>query len=237
MKRISYFVTMLFLWVFVACGSSDLPIQQNVLPRQLIFFGEDVSGTFSQHERLHPDELYRLCYSIINDGMEAVIYLGSIGNPNVKPFLKCALKPVQKVNPNAPLIQRQEQAIKRKLDIAANKKAVEDFVQQYVTQIYQRKPEMNTDIDGFFQRVQQIFNEPQYKGFQKILCVSSDGFHDLNGQKTLSPLDADRFEGIAFHVSGLKNKDLVKNLNIIFYESSRAFVDNYLYTLKSNQHE
>ncbi len=237
MKLLTYPAILFFLMAATACGTPDLPVRKTIAVPQLIVFGEDVSGTFKQHERLHPDELRRLCLQLLEAGMEAAIYIGPIGNPDVKPFLKCELKPPQTVNPEDPLSKRKQQAIRRQRDTGQNQKAVEQFIQDYVAKIYKRKPEMNTDIGGFLDRAEQILDEPRYARFQKTLFLHSDGFHDVGGHKNLPPLEKSRFEGVAFRASGIKDKGLVKNLDVVLYGSPRSFVDNFLYALKPNNNE
>lgn len=239
MKILIHFVTLFFLFSANESCAPELPGSMMADPplQQLIIIGEDVSGTFKKHERLHPDELFRLCRDLIQSGIRAAIYIGPIGDPDVKPFLKCDIKAPQVVDQDAPLSERKQQALKRQKDIRDNEMAAKHFINEYVAKIYEREPEQNTDIKGFYDKTEQVFSEPQYAGFQHIHVLHSDGFHDVAGQKDLSPLEKKRFEEVAFYAIGLKNKELVKNLNVVIYESPRAFIDNHDYSLNSINHE
>ena len=101
---------------------------------------------------MHPSYLLKMCTALMADGVHTVLYIGPVGNPNYKPFLKLEINPVPDVNKRASLPIRLKQARNQQKVREENKQAVEEFVRLYTERIYNREPEMNTDIQGFFER-------------------------------------------------------------------------------------
>lgn len=224
---------LIFLFL-MSCRPAEEYMPPPLSAPQLVIFGEDISGTFKQHERLAPDELSRFCYDLMKENIPVSIFIGPIGNPNYKPFLKCDLVKVPEVDHKATLSTRKTQTLEQNRIVALNEAAIQNFIASYISQIYDKPVEQNTDIAGFFEKTRQVIIEPQYASYQKTLFLHSDGFQDIKGDKKIDPLSSDIFGEIAFFVSGLKNETLVKNLDVVFLESQRAFVDNFPLTIKNN---
>lgn len=231
MKSVISLATTVFLLVATACH------KQKLLPASrphLVIIGVDVSKSIQTYERLTPEELSRFCHQLAEFGAKVVVYAAPIGNTNAKPFLKCEIKPVQRVNNKAPLSEQVKQKKKEDMDIEENQSSIEQFIQDYTEYVYEREPEMNSDVGGFFNKVELKLGEPQYADFQKTVFLNSDALHDNNGKKDLEPFERNRFDDVIFYASGLKNKALFQNLNVFFFESPRAVTENYLFTIKSN---
>lgn len=217
----------LLVLVFTTCESEVTPS----IEQQLLFWGLDVSKTFKDHPRVHPNDLRDFCNQLAVKDASTVLLVSAIGNPSNQPFLRCNLQAIPKLNRSQNLSDQKRTVLKQQKVKARNTLAINEFITAYRNNIYSLEHSQYTDLSGFLQQVNIVSSEPQYRNFDKAVFLYSDCQHDTGkGTKPVS-IDLVDFPKVKFHTTGADNKQLFEQVSFQEYESPQAFFTNYLLTL------
>ena len=66
----------------------------------LLILGTDISGTFSNYEKLPPQYLNEICQGIAESGGGGCVAAYPIGNPNDSAFVRCKILPKKAIDEN-----------------------------------------------------------------------------------------------------------------------------------------
>ncbi len=221
-QRLLICLTML---AFPNCSDSNIAILSKSKP-VLIILGTDISGTFSNYEKLPPQYLNEICQGIAESGCGGLVAAYPIGNPTDSAFVRCKILPKQSVDGTAPYGKQAKQAQEGKKVKPVNQKVIQTFIEKYNKSIYLRKYQKETDIQSFLLKAVALANEPSFEGYEKHIFIYSDGLQDVKGNKKLVfPLD-EELEGIKFYGCGIQNQFLIDHLNIQKFEAPEGFIES-----------
>ncbi len=203
--------------LLTSCGGEQ---QMATTIRQpiVIVLGRDISQSFKGYNQFNPQHINSVCEAAEKSGSDVVIAFGTIGNPTDSSFFRCVIHGVPTPNLNATLTQKakyNEGIVKLK---ASNSQAISDFVAK-ANSMATRPLESNTDVNGFLEKANRLFSEPQFNGYNKLFYANTDGIHSVGSDTALVcniPKD------VQIYVSGWKNAHNISSNKP--FESSEGFV-------------
>jgi hypothetical protein len=142
----------------------------------LVALAVDRSPSFAGYRLADTILVARICYAIANAGGGTIIMYG-IGNRSDKSGLRCSLKPVPPMD--ASLVLSRQLALKREIKVlkAYNNQVIREFLKIVQEQILGPPAEKirETDINGFFKKLDVLMSEPEYANYRRMALVYSDG--------------------------------------------------------------
>jgi hypothetical protein len=150
--------------------------------KSLLALGIDKSQSVVNYRQVDTAFIDGLCRVVENGGGLVIAY--AIGEPTDKSGIRCYL---QKVPPmNVELTLSQQVALKQTIDSlkASNNKLITAFLKAVNEQILGppgSAKAKNTDINGFFKKIDLLAAEPQNRDMNKYVFVYSDGMQSVNG--------------------------------------------------------
>lgn len=211
--KISMILGSTLLLISSKCSTkSEAPLQLEQ-PSILLVLGVDISGTMQNYPELSNEQLSTICESLLYANTAVTICIGFIGNETDVGFKRLSLAKVPDININSTLSERGKQRKKRDDTLNANKKAIVKFVNDINLT---RTNTQRTCLNQFSEMAVKLISEPEFKTYNKQVCLFTDGLEDC-GTKTINisfPSD------IALHCIGWKNSNKIQHAG-----ESYEFVD------------
>jgi hypothetical protein len=209
-------------------STSNIEIQQQQV---LIVFGDDESISTNSFPRPDTSFIRALCKAVTPTGGTIVVY--KIGNPTDQCGFRCTLQPVADINRDVMMEKQiEEKQLKERIQQQDNQE-IEILlrnVQRYVFTDSLSEP--NTDLNGFFGKVDVLLNEPQYKTYKRFVFVISDGVQSINNHDKPSSY---KFKNIDFNLCLCGWKTILPDtMEVIRFESPKGFTEfiNHSLTIK-----
>jgi len=173
---------LLLMLVCSACKTDPPP---PLPPPQLVIIGEDLSGTYVKHPETTTEDMIRLCNALGRSEAGGKVYLIGIGNSTPKGYAFCEIKPLDKIDKSAVAHEKRNLKIKNAEIKKHNKLVIDEFIEKAET-ILSQHSELNTNINGFLEKVAAIVDDPVHKGYETWLFINSDGKQDTKDSKKIN---------------------------------------------------
>lgn len=236
--QIATAVTIFFMLLLSSCFTSCETIEGNTVktellrPQPLIVVADDESMSTKSFPR--PDTVFirSLCEAVGNSGGTVVVY--KVGNPTDQSGFRCTLLPVPSVN-NDVMMEKQ---IEEKNGVEKIRKQNKESIKKLLIDVQQfvfndSLQQQNTDLTGFFGKVDVLLNEPQYQTCKRYVFVVSDGIQSINNHDTPARYN---FKNTNFNLClcGWKTS-LPDTMEVMRFESPIGFTEfiNQLLTSKN----
>lgn len=218
MKKIQLSYLMLFF--LFGCEGEKKEIYTTPEP-VVVVLGQDVSKSFVGFNEFNSQDINLICEAAEKSGREIVIAFGTIGNPTDSILVRCVIHSKPLEDQEVTLSQRAKTHTNASKIKKSNLIAITDFIKK-VKSLTVRQLEQSTDINGFLEKSNRLFSEPQFNDYTKILYANTDGSHSVGSDTTLV---CNISKDVQIYVSGWKNKHNISTGHPL--ESSKGFV-NYL---------
>lgn len=230
------FLITVFVGLTSCYSSGNQPVKREglAIQRIMIVIGDDESISTRSFPRLDTTYIRGLLDPLLATGGTMVVY--KIGNPSDQAGFRTTFLSIPEIDPELLMsrqveVKRKEANTKKQNELSVRKLLNE--VQQFVFNDSLRH--VNTDLIGFFGKVDVLMNEPQYSDYQKYVLVVSDGIQSINNHDTPARY---KFKHTAFNLclcgwkTFMPDKDTVK---VMQFESPMGFSEyvNQLSTSKN----
>ena len=230
MNRHLLYILML---IFIGCESQTTTETSN---SELLIIGMDVSQSAEKMPRITTENLKDFLAAITESNIGKTVLIAPIGNPSNEPFLKLNLPEIPVARVSGSLTERKKATIKANRIREKNQGTIDRFVERYEAEVVQRKAEKYTDLEGFFEKISHICQEPQYRDHKKTVMIYSDGKHSVEKKEGITNIRADGLHGVSFYTIGISNKVLIGRLNATQRVSPEAFFKNFLHQIKHSHY-
>ncbi|HNM25871.1 MAG TPA: hypothetical protein PKL15_10590 [Saprospiraceae bacterium] len=169
------------------CGHSPVPAAQPTPPAQrALAIGVDRSSSIAEYPYsiLDTSHLRRLCEPLLDSPQGALVAFDIIGSPNQAKIIRLYIKPTrQKTPPRTLTLPEQQQRNRERTQIRQdNRDSLEVFLQRCQRRL-DAPVQSETDLNGFFAKMNVLLSEPGYTAFEKTLYVETDGFQYVKGEQ------------------------------------------------------
>lgn len=178
-------ISLPLLLITTGCGDNKaaVPGINSTAPGTLAVLGLDQSRSVAGYRPQDTGFVAAVCHNVAPTGGVVIAY--GIGEPTDQSGLRCYLKLLPKMDNSLVLSKRAE--LKHHIDMVAaeNEKAIQDFLGKVQVQIFNpirdsTKKIRNTDINGFFKKVDVLLGEPENQSMTRYVFCYSDGVQSLN---------------------------------------------------------
>lgn len=188
----------------------------------LVAIGHDISISTNEYHR--PDTIfYRGVCNAVSKMGGGTVALFPIGNPSPKSGIRCTLLQVPEPETGLTLSKRKEQLEFLKTIKKKNEKSIQEFLRKVQTEVFADSPKQwQTDLNGFFKKVDVLLLEPQHQSYDKFVFVVSDGVQSI-GNKDVSSKHRFKCKKFNLCLCGWKTA-LPDSINVTQFEDIDGFM-------------
>ena len=172
-------------------------------------------------------KLGQVCQQISFTGGVVVAY--GIGEPSDQSGIRCYLTQLPEIDHELTLTKQSQ--LKQKINsiIAQNDHNIHEFLQKVQVQIFSpindsTKKILNTDINGFFNKVSILLDEPEIQNMRKYVFCYSDGIQSLNGKDSPANFKSKPKSKFVLCLAGWKTKLPCDSIETIKFEDPIGFL-------------
>jgi|GEM_PF-4277761 len=180
----------LSLLTLISCSKNEKEINSNQssINNKLVVLSVDISQSFKL-PNIDSNKIRQLCKALETSSRNATVIIYPLGNPSKNPkVLTCKIEGLQTKYKGLTLSQKKHAVLKNKKIALSNKKAIDKFLDNYQSQIYNIPRTAHTDIRSFNSWLYTLSNEDQFKNYEKTLLLYSDGINSIKGHDEFYPL-------------------------------------------------
>ncbi len=223
------FISFVILISTSGCGNSHAApgIMMTSPQESLIVLGFDQSQSIAGYRKQDTTFVAEVCRSVSFTGGLVVAY--GIGEPNDESGLRCYLKKLPEMDKTLVLSKQAE--LKQEINAlsASNKRQISDFLKNVQTHILGPSIDLNrkvknTDINGFFKKVDVLLNEPGSLRMNQYVFVYSDGIQSLNGKDSPCHHEFNSMSRPTICLDGWKTKPPCDSCEIKYFEDPEGFL-------------
>jgi hypothetical protein len=222
-----------FMLIFIGCTPKETINLSNSF---LLIVGVDVSKSTQTLPKISAEELKYFLVQMAENNSRKTVFIAMIGNPSNRPFLKLNLLKIPVASLSASLAERRKVKVKADKIKEINRASINQFILSYETQILQKKAENFTDIEGFFEKIGQICQEPQYQNHKKSVAIYSDGKHSVGKREGMPNINTEELKDVSFFTIGVNDQLLIDQLKSTKRVSPNAFFNNFLHQLNNSDY-
>lgn len=194
---------------------------------RLVVIAPDETYSFDDYRKIDTSFVSAVCHSVSISGGMVVVY--GIGEPTDRSGIRCVLKQVPLINSDLVLSRQAELRQKINSIIADNEKRINEFIRKVQIEIFtpisdtKRKRNI-TDINGFFNKVAVLLDEPVIQNMNKYVFCYSDGIQSLNGKDSPAIFKAIPQSKFTLCLAGWKTKLPSDSIHTLKFEDPTGFL-------------
>lgn len=217
------------LLISTGCGDNKaaIPNFNSSTPGTLAVLGFDQSRSVVGYRQQDTSFVSAVCHSIAPTGGLVIAY--GIGEPTDESGLRCYLKPLPKMDNGLVLSKRAE--LKNHIDMVAaeNETHIQDFLKKVQAQIFdpihdEKKKVQNTDINGFFKKIDVLLGEPENQNMKRYVLCYSDGVQSLYRRDSPACYKFKASSRFTLCLAGWKTKLPCDSVDIKNFEDPQGFL-------------